>query len=80
MKSTFADFHFVEVTSFAMKYPGGGYCPGVGGFQPSVETSEDSTRRFQAFPGVGAVGTTATPLNTGRRFEPRRGWWRSEGW
>eukprot|EP00959_Pyramimonas_sp_CCMP1952_P125440 2622808-Pyramimonas_sp.AAC.1 len=26
-----------------MKYPGGGYRPGGGGFQPSVETSEDST-------------------------------------
>eukprot|EP00959_Pyramimonas_sp_CCMP1952_P387362 8117870-Pyramimonas_sp.AAC.1 len=32
-----------------------------------------------AFPGVGAVGT-APPLNTGRRFEPWRGRWRSEGW
>eukprot|EP00976_Prorocentrum_cordatum_P020347 413510-Prorocentrum_minimum.AAC.1 len=29
--------------------------------------------------GVGAVGT-APPLNTGRRFEPWRGRWRSEGW
>eukprot|EP00976_Prorocentrum_cordatum_P116379 1196152-Prorocentrum_minimum.AAC.2 len=33
----------------------------------------------QAFPGVGAVGT-APPLNMGRRFEPWRGRWRSEGW
>eukprot|EP00976_Prorocentrum_cordatum_P002186 43092-Prorocentrum_minimum.AAC.1 len=35
--------------------------------------------KLQAFPGVGAVGT-APPLNTGHRFEPWRGRWRSEGW
>ena len=31
-------------------------------------------------PGRWRSGTTAPPLNTGRRFEPRRGRWRSEGW
>ena len=34
----------------------------------------------RSLPGRWRSGTTAPPLNTGRRFEPRRGRWRSEGW
>eukprot|EP00976_Prorocentrum_cordatum_P077920 1182882-Prorocentrum_minimum.AAC.6 len=33
-----------------------------------------------SLPGRWRSGTTAPPINTGRRFEPRRGRWRSEGW
>ena len=33
-----------------------------------------------SLPGRWRSGTTAPPLNTGRRFEPRRGRWRLEGW
>ena len=37
-------------------------------------------RKDHSLPGRWRSGTTAPPLNTGRRFEPRRGRWRSEGW
>eukprot|EP00959_Pyramimonas_sp_CCMP1952_P048477 1011791-Pyramimonas_sp.AAC.4 len=33
-----------------------------------------------SLPGRWRSGTTAPPLNRGRRFEPRRGRWRSEDW